>query len=336
MRISKSIAALAAACCVWATAVQSPATTVRELTRIKGEGQFMLSGLGLVAGLRGTGDDGKELAVARPMAALYREFGNELASPKEFAKAKSVALVWVTCTIPDKGARADDRLDVVVSTIYSASTLVGGHLVATALKGSLPGQKAIMLAEGAVELEDTALPTNGRVREGGRMFEDFLGPKIEDTFDLIIDAPFAGWSAASQIAIAVNGKADPINNAAAVAIDERIVRITIPAAERTDRAAFLADVFQADVNPSLLDLPAQVVVNQRLGAIIVTGDVQIRPVAITQKDLSITTITNPAETAKLADVIAAFRQLNIPVSEQVNILQMLRKSGQLHARIVID
>jgi len=97
-----------------------------------------------------------------------------------------------------------------------------------------------------------------------------------------------------------------------------------------------------------------------VGAIIVTGDVQIRPVAITQKDLSITTITpppvgsplnpvvarstwtdlktsaNPAETAKLADVIAAFRQLNIPVSEQVNILQMLRKSGQLHARIVID
>lgn len=339
---------------------QAFATTVREMTRVRGEGQFLLSGLGLVAGLRGTGDDGKELAVARPMSALLKEAGNELGSPREFSKSKSVALVWVTAVIPESGARADDRLDVSIATIYSASSLAGGRLIATILRGSIPGQSAMMIAEGAVDIESPDTLTTGRVREGGRMLVDFLGPEITDTFDLIIDAPFAGWSTASQLQIAINGKADPIDNAAALAIDERTVQITIPKAERGNRAGFLADVFAAEVNPELLDLPAQVVVNQRVGAIIITGEVQIQPVAITHKDLAITTFTpppvgtalnplptttnwtdlkteaNPTQTAKLADLINAFKQLNIPISEQVNLLQMLKKSGKLQARLIID
>lgn len=336
------------------------ASTVREMTRIRGEGQFLLSGLGLVAGLRGTGDDGKELAVARPMAALLKEAGNELASPREFSKSKSIALVWVTATIPESGARADDTLDVSLATVYSASSLAGGRLIATILRGSIPGQSAMMIAEGIVDIESPDMLTTGRVRKGGKMLVDFLGPPIVDTFDLIIDAPFAGWATASQLQIAINGKADPINNAAALAIDDRTVQITIPKAERGNIAGFLADVFSAEVNPELLDLPAQVIVNQRIGAIIITGDVQIQPTAMTHKDLSINTFTpppvgtalnplqnstawtdlktqaTPAQTSKLADLINAFKQLNIPISEQINLLHLLKKSGNLQAQIVID
>lgn len=338
----------------------SAATTVQELTRIKGEGEYLLQGLGLVIGLPGTGDSGKELAIARPLAELMKNSGNELASPRELLKANSAALVMVTCTIPAKGARADDTFDVKVSTIYSASSLVGGQLFLTALKGPFVDSKVLALATGLVDIHDPATPTVGTVRGGARLLGDILGPEIGDTFDLIIDAPYAGWAAASQIAIAINGKADPIGNAVAVAVDERLVRITIPKAERTNRAGFLADVFAAEVNPSLLDLPAQVVVNQRTGAIVITGDVQLRPVAITQKDLNITTVVpapvgtplnpmitrsawadlkpgaQPADAARLADLIAAFKQLAIPVSEQINILHMLHKNGQLQARLIVD
>ncbi|MBX3384852.1 MAG: flagellar basal body P-ring protein FlgI [Phycisphaeraceae bacterium] len=336
------------------------ATTVRELTRVKGEGEFIMRGLGLVIGLRGTGDDGKELAVARPLAELLRNSGNTVASPRELTKAKAAALVMVTCIIPPRGAKADDRYDVRVSVLYSASSLAGGQLFLTAMRGPWVDSPVFALAEGLIEIPDPATPTVGVVRGAARLIEDIPGPVMTDEFDLIIESPYAGWSAATQIAVAINGKADPLNNSVATAIDERTIRVVVPAVERSNRAAFLADVFSAEVNPAMLDLPAQVIVNMRSGAIIITGDVQIRPVAITQRDLSITTVTPPpagtplnpvvtrsawtdlktsaseADTAKLSDLISGFKQLAIPVQEQVNILQMLHKSGHLQARLVID
>lgn len=335
-------------------------TTVREITRVKGEGEVVLQGLGLVFGLKGTGDDTKDLALARPLAEFMRKNGNELASPKELAKGKSVALVSVTCVVPASGGKADDVIDVRVATLLSCSSLVGGHLFLAPLKGPFPDSPVFALAEGLIDVHDPAIPTTGHVRMAARLLRDLPGPTVADSFELIIESPYAGWAAASQIAIAINGKADPIGNAVAVPLDDRTVRITIPQAERANRAGFLADVFAAEVNPSLLDLPAQVIVNQRTGAIIITGDVQIRPVAITQKDLNITTTTpppvgtplnpvvsqtswtdlkpgaQPADAAHLADLVAAFKQLAIPVTEQINILQMLHKGGQLHAKLVID
>ena len=50
---------------------------------------------------------------------------------------------------------------------------------------------------------------------------DILMPAVGDTFDLIIDAPFAGWAASSQIAVAINAKAQPQGPKVAVAVDER-------------------------------------------------------------------------------------------------------------------
>ncbi len=319
-----------------------------------------MAGMGLVTGLRGTGDDAKEAIVARPLAQLFTAAGNEPGSMKEFAKGKSVALVWVTCTIPVKGAVADDQIDVHVSTLLSSSSLAGGRLLATPLRGVLPGQPVSAIGEGELIIEDVTNLTNARVRRGALMLEDVRGPELGEVFDLIIDAPFMGWASANQIAGAINGKADPISNGVAVAVDERTVRITIPKAERADRSGFLSDVFNADVNPALMDLPAQVIVNRRTGAIIVTGNVEIRPTAITHKDLSITTITptpapslanpqvtrtgwaelkteaTPAESTKLADLIAAFKQLNLPVTEQIELLQMLHKSGELQGKLIID
>ncbi len=204
------------------------------------------------------------------------------------------------------------------------------------------------------------MPTSGKVRAGARLVRDILMPGVGDTFDLIIDQPFAGWAAASQIAVAINAKAQPQGPRVATAIDERTVRITVPEPDRMDRAGFLADVLSADVNVQLLDIPAQVICNQRTGSIIITGDVEISPVAITQKDLTITTTIpapvasaqnplvqrdrwtqltsggRPSEMAKLADLVKAFKQLDIPVENQIGIIQMLHKTGKLQAKLIVD
>jgi flagellar P-ring protein precursor FlgI len=343
-------------------ALPAHATTVKELVRIKGQGESILRGYGLVVGLPGTGDSGKELAVSRPLAELLKQSGNQLGTPRELASAKSVALVSITCVIPAGGARADDTLDVQVSAVLSASSLRGGELYLSALLGPIPdaNQKIWAFAQGLIDLQDSTVLTNGKVRNGARIIEDILMPPVADTFELIIDTPYAGWAAASQIAISINAKAQPQGPKVATVIDERTIRVTVPEADRSDRAGFLADVLSADVNQQLLDIPAQVICNQRTGSIIVTGDVEISPVAITHKDLTITTTipapqpsvvnpivtrdrwapmassAKPSEMAKLADLIRAFKQLDIPVQEQINILQMLHKTGKLNAKLVVD
>jgi flagellar P-ring protein precursor FlgI len=335
------------------------ASQVQDLVRIKGRGESVLRGLGLVVGLPGTGDSGKELVVARPLAKVLENEGNAVGVLKELERGRSAALVLVTATIPEEGRVTDDRVDVSVSVVNSASSLRGGRLYLAPLRGPLPGSPVYAFAEGAVELDDPTSPTVGRVRGGARLIRDVTMPELGDTFDLILNPPFRGWSAAQQIAMSINSDAQAFGAPVAVALNEYTVRVTIPEAERGDRSAFVADVLSAPVNTALLDLPAQVVVNARTGAIVVTGDVTISPGIITHKDLTITTVVpervpTPTEPridrsrwagvqvgpdsgrAPLSDLLTAFKQLDIEPREQINILQMLSKAGRLNARLIID
>lgn len=340
------------------------ATTVKELVRIKGQGESILRGTGLVVGLPGTGDSGKEPALARPLAEYLKNSGNSIAKLDEVAATKSVALVTLSCVIKEEGARADDTVDVYVSTLGTCKNLKGGRLILAPLMGPYKGDPAYAMAEGAISIDDDTTPTSGRIRLGARVLRDILMPAIGDTFDLILRPHFAGWSSSTQVAASIDSlyRADPLSTAPIIAkaVDERTVRVMVPQAERADRAAFVADVMSADVNTTLLRLPAMVVVNARDGSIVMTADVEIGAVAITHKDLTITTTIPPPQptqldplvqrshwstlqapapsggNAKLADLLAAFKQLEIPVSEQVDVLQMIQKAGKLHARLVVD
>lgn len=344
------------------------ATTVGEIARIEGQGETVLWGVGLVMGLPGTGDSGKELAMARPLAEVLRNSGIPIAEFSELKNSTSVALVQVQCRLPESGARADDTFDVRVSVINSAKSLKGGTLFLTPLRGPYRGSDVYAVAEGDVVVEDAATPTVGRVRYGARMRLDVLMPGVTgDSFVLVLRPHFAGWGAATEVAAAITQtvygrKAEELGSLRppATAIDDRTVRVDIPDAERKDRALFVASVLGTRINAALLKLPAQVICNPRSGAIIITGDVEISPTAITHKDLTITTTIppptptaanplletarwteagttlTPNEKAKLADLLAAFKQLNVPVTEQIAILEMLHKGGQLQAKLVLD
>jgi flagellar P-ring protein FlgI len=342
------------------SATLARAVTVKELVRFEGHSETILQGFGLVAGLPGTGDSGKELALARPLFEVLRNGGNSLGTPSELANSKSVAMVMVTCTIHRGGAKADDTFDIMVSAVNKPSSLAGGTLLISPLTGPYPGSPVFALAQGQITLEGTSSPVNARVRNGARLIRDITAPKIGEAFDLVLDTPYAGWAAASQIAQAINAKADPQGSGVAIAVDERTVRVVVPVAERPNKAGFLADVMSAEVNSALLDPPAQIVYNSATGAIVVTGDVEIAPMAITHKDLTITTThpppvptvanpivkrdtwvdiktqARPSEKAKLSDLLAALKQLNIPVDDQISILEMMHKTGKLQAKIVRD
>ncbi|MCW5776105.1 MAG: flagellar basal body P-ring protein FlgI [Phycisphaeraceae bacterium] len=361
-RLLTILAALA--CLAGAAAAQTGKTTVRELTRFADESEFVLRGLGLVIGLSGTGDSGKDLALAQQLAEVFRNSGNPIPDYKALERTKSVALVMVTCSIPPGGARVNDALDVTVSVVGSASSLRGGELFITPLQGPTPGSPLYAMAYGPITLEDPSVPTRARVRMGAKLTRDVKADAPAGRLDLVLDPPFRGYASASQIAGTIN---DTYFNAPvagerriARAVDDRTIRVEVPEVERADPAPFIAEILATPIDVALLRLPARVIVNSATGSIVMTADVRISPVAITHNGLTITTTipppvptdvdplidrtrwaglsagARPADAARLQDLLTAFKQLDIPPADQITIIQQLAKSGNLHAELIVD
>src|SRR4051812_2066104 len=88
-----------------------------DLCRIKGQEENALHGLGLVVGLKGTGD-GDSKATMRALARYMELMGHRVgadakgqASLDELKGVKNVAFVHVSATVPPGGAQQGDLLD---------------------------------------------------------------------------------------------------------------------------------------------------------------------------------------------------------------------------------
>src|SRR4029077_11881506 len=168
--------------------------------------------------------------------------------------------------------------------------------------------------------------------------------------------PSASWTTASTIAKVIN-EAEGINGETiAVAIDPKNIVITIPGPERERPDSFISRVQRLPV--PLLPTEARVQINERTGTMIVTGDVEISPVVISHKGLTITTVApmpppsvrNPMITtktvvpldttsqggAKLQDLVSALEQLKVPSEDRIIIVKELYKTGKLHAKLILE
>jgi len=347
--------------------------SIQDLARIGGQGESVLRGYGLVTGLK-QGDKGTDPVLARPLVEMYKANGLPLPSLASVAGAKGVAIVMLECRIPKEGARKDDQLDIYVTATQGATSLAGGRLALAPLLDPLPRDAAEDtpvwgFAFGAVEIENKAVPTTGVIRGGARIAADILMKDPGSSFTLVLDAPFRFWSVAEQVARTINGLQPEVEeseiNAGLVAgpvatvIDDSTVRVEIPSSERASRARFMSEVMTAKFSPSLLKLPATVFINAAKGSIIATADVEISAVAIVHKNLTVTSILpppvptsinpitttakvtsmrttdRPSEKARLADLLSALKQLDMPIDDQIGLLTELHQTGRLHARLIV-
>lgn len=359
---------LIAILCSFLFAASAAADTVKDLVRIEGAQENVLFGLGLVFGLNGTGDSGQDLITARPLSQLLINSGNAVASLEELESSKSVALVMVKCVVPEGGGRKGDKLDIRVMTVGSAKSLEGGELFLAPLRYEVRGpvefDVPLAMAQGTIVVTNPDVPTNAVVRGGARMLEDLAMRPLGSSFNLIVNQHFAGHSSTTAIASRINqewfGTPDLFGPAVATVIDDRTIRIDVPQDQRTGTAAFVAEILGYQIDQRDLGLPAKIVVNRDTGVILVTADVRIGPVAITHKNLSITTImpepvatpqqprvkqqewtglaTNArqGEMARFEDLMAAMERLDVPVEDQIDILQSLHKTGRLQAQLIIE
>ncbi|MGA2229766.1 MAG: flagellar basal body P-ring protein FlgI [Tepidisphaeraceae bacterium] len=336
------------------------AVKIADITRIGGQRTSIITGLGLVYGLKGTGDGGDFTAAINPLREMLSKFSDPV-QVKELNNAANVALVALTATIPANGVRDGDHLDVHVTSLGAAGSLKGGRLFVSPMFGPIPGGLPVALAEGPVDLEDPATPTSGIVRgaAGGAVLEmtvPMRGISDEGQFSLVIDEPSASWTMASTIAQIINDSEAGAGETLAVVYDQKNVVVTIPANERDHPDAFISRVQRLPVK--IVPTEARVQINSKTGTIIITGDVEISPVVISHKGLSISTVnpppvpspraplvtsqdvievgTVPQGNGNLQDLIAALEQLKVPTDDRIDILKELYETGKLHAKLIID
>src|SRR3984957_8820622 len=155
------------------SAAPALAVKISDITRIGGQRTNILTGLGLVYGLKGTGDGGDFAAAINPLREMLAKFADPV-DVKDLANAQNVALVAITSTVPANGARDGDHLDVHVTSLGAATSLKGGRLFVTPMQGPMAGGQVLALAEGGLELEDPSTPTVGIVHgeSGGAVMEE--------------------------------------------------------------------------------------------------------------------------------------------------------------------
>jgi flagellar P-ring protein precursor FlgI len=361
-----------AAAAVLVLAIASPsarAVKVADITRLNGARTNILIGQGLVFGLKGTGDGGAFMPAIRELVALLTKFSDPT-TVTELANASNVAIVQLTATIPANGVRNGDHVDVHVTSIGAATSLHGGRLFLSPMLGPtaqpyIPHDAdgnplkpvPFALAEGEVIVEDPTSPTAGVVKGGAVMEVDLPARYIDNAgrFTLILDDPSASWTTASTIAKLINEAGDT-GELIATAVDPKNVVVTIPASERERPDSFISAVLRLPV--PMLPTEAKVQINEKTGTMIVTGDVEISPVVISHKGLTITTISpQPTYTArnpqistkevipldttnqgggKLQDLANAFDALHVPAEDRITIVKELYKTGKLHAKLVVE
>ena len=334
------------------------AVKIADITRLGGQRTNVLTGLGLVYGLKGTGDGGDFMPAIKPLASMLSKFSDP-STVQELSKVGNVALVSITATIPADGVRNGDKIDVYVTSLGSATSLKGGRLFVTPLQGPVPvqGDLVLALAQGPITIEDPSTPTVGKVGGGAVMEVDLKSDYIDNSgrFTLIIEAPSASWATSSTIAKIIND-AEGDSGASAVAVDPKNVLVTIPQIERERPDSFIARV-QGLPLPNI-QTEARVQINEREGTMIMTGDVEISPVVIIHKGLTISTINPvpqpsprapivtekqaiPIDTtnsggAKLQDLVNALDQLKVPAEDRIAIVKELYKTGKLHAKLSLE
>ncbi|MFK7790296.1 MAG: flagellar basal body P-ring protein FlgI [Phycisphaeraceae bacterium] len=342
-------------------AVPAGATQIRNVVTLKGSESSVISGIGVVVGLNGTGDGEFGPAHQAVLAAVARNL-DATATPQNFTDADSIALVHVSATVPGEGVRQGvDQLDVTVATLNDAKSLKGGVLLDAVLFAPGKNGRAYAVAAGNIMLPDEEEnPRRAKVVRGAHMVRDVPSMNLDkfNQITLVLQENKASWQLANFIAEAVNGvmvladDQDPI----ARAVDQKNVIIKVPDEALPNLSSFITQIMGTTIDSEIASGGARVIINRAEGTIAMTRDVELSPVIISHKGMTIQIVTpepqpdpnNPTVEnvpfalvdpdnrggAGLRQLLDALNTLNVPAEDRIAIIKEIHDLGVLHAELI--
>lgn len=357
--------------CIGAFSTTSSAQSVRikDLVEVDGVRSNDLVGYGLVVGLNGSGDGLRNSPFTEEIMQNILERLGVNVTGEQF-RPRNVAAVLVTARLP-AFARTGGQIDVTVSAIGDASSLLGGTLIMTPLNAA-DGQiyavaQGTVIAGGAEAEGDAArivqgVPTSGVIPSGARVEREVsFDFNALSTIRLALREP--DFTTAARIEAAINRS---LGRRAATMLDGGTVTLDLSQARTGSPARTIVAIENLSVEPQRR---ARVVVDQRSGTIVMGADVRISRVAVSQGGLTLRIEEAPlviqpnpfaeGETVvvprtgvgieeeagiglaeipsgtNLSEVIAGLNALGVAPRDMIDILKSIKAAGALHADFVV-
>lgn len=342
---------------------------IKDLVEFDGVRGNDLVGYGLVVGLDGTGDGLRNAPFTEDIMANILERLGVNVTGEQF-RPKNVAAVFVTATLPPF-ARSGSQIDVTISAIGDAKSLLGGTLIMTPLNAADGEIYAVaqgtIIAGGAVAEGDGArvtqgVPTSGTIPSGARV-EREIDFELSSLTDMRLALREADFTTAARIERAINAD---YGRAVATMLDSGTVSLNVQRTRARSVAHALGRIENILVEP---ERKARVVVDQRSGTIVMGDDVRISRVAVSQGNLTLriqeqpvavqpnpfaqgetvvvprttvdiqdeegTGLAEVPESTSLSEVIAGLNALGVAPRDMIDILKSIKAAGALHAEFVV-
>lgn len=343
---------------------------IKDLVEFDGVRGNDLVGYGLVVGLNGTGDGIRNAPFTEEIMANILERLGVNVTGEQF-RPKNVAAVMVTAALPPF-ARAGAKIDVTVSAIGDAKSLLGGTLIMTPLNAAdgeiyAVAQGAVIAggvaAQGAAAMVVQGVPTSGTIPSGAHV-EREIGFDLDSLSDVRLALRTPDFTTAARIEKAINRE---FGSRIAAMEDSGTVSVSIANANMRSAAHVLERLENLTVEP---EQRARVVVDQRSGTIVMGEDVRISRVAVSQGNLTLRvqeapiavqpnpfargeTVVVPrteasieegaglkmaevGDTSSLSDVVAGLNALGVSPRDMIDILKSINAAGALHAEFVVN
>lgn len=366
--MQKLLAPLIAALAV--ASIGAPAlaqSRIKDIAAIEGVRTNQLVGYGLVVGLNGTGDSLRNCPFTRQsLEGMSERLGVNIRGSN--ANSKNLAAVMITADLPPFAAPGA-RIDVSVSSMCDAKSLLGGTLIATSLQGG--NQEIYAVAQGSIQTGSVSasgasgssvtrgVPTAGRIA-GGATVERETGFQLANMNEVRLTLRNPDFTTAQRVAAAIN-RTFPNT---ALAENGTVVALRAPA--HLGMAGFIS---QVENMPVEVDAPAKVIIDEVNGVIVMGDAVRVSTVAIAQGNLTVSVQETPlvsqpeafsrGQTAvvpqsdvtveedrgtqmriigggtSLSTVVNGLNALGVSPRDMISILQAIKAAGALQAEIEV-
>ena len=307
---------------------------LKDLVTVKGVRSNPIIGYGLVIGLNGTGDGSGEI-VDKSLKKMLQKLG---VGPEQEISSSNIASVIVTAKLP-AFARVGHKIDATISSIGKATSLAGGTLLVTPMKGG--NGEIYAIASGALSIgglrKGAKFATTGTIPSGA-VVEKELNLNFDKKKFLRLGLNNPDFTTSARIEKILN---QGLGGKYATSRDAATVDLIIPIHYQGKVVQLMAIIENFKANT---DISAKIVINERTGTVVAGGDIILKPVAIGHADLSIEIAGGEDGVGKsslhfiekettLKDLVKGLNALGITPEDMLAIFQALKRNGTLVSEI---
>lgn len=342
------------------------AVMLRDVATFGGVRNNQLVGYGLVVGLSGTGDKKNSQFTMQSVANMLDNMGVGVDRAK--LQPKNVAAVMVTAQMP-VSSKPGTKIDVTLSSLGDATSLLGGVLLLTPLKG-IDG-KVYALAQGSLilggfSIEGAAAQVQKNIATvgsipGGGIVERSVPFEFNTQNELMIHMSIQDFTTTMQVVNKINSE---LGGNYASARDINTVDLKVPQNFQGNLVPLMAALEQLEISPQSR---ARVVVDEKTGTVVLGREVRLTRAAVAHGNLQIvvqegadvsqpapfgqgrTVVTpttdigaveetrrlNLVEGVSLQDLVEGLNAIGVTPRDLISILHTLKAAGALMAELEV-